>query len=527
MGYASKVRGTERGTVLEDHLPDCTCDTCDPLPAPVHQSANRKWSDQQKAIFGWCKKGEGNLVVVARAGTAKTTTILEGVTYMPEENILMAAFNKRIQEELERRLDSGAAEAKTLHSIGYMLVREYWGGVRTARGDERATQLVKDACKVNGEEEPPYTILKLVAKLHTKGREIMPYASEAIDLMPLAERFECEPEAFWYHQGFGVDYVCNAALACMQLAAKEKPKGGIDFADMIYLPLANKWAMPKYDAGLVDEAQDMTVAQLDLFLKVIKPEGRVCVVGDDRQAIYGFRGADSQSLSRLKDQLDATQLKLTTTFRCGRAIVARAQELVPDIQAWSGVSEGTIRHIDAGDLVDHAKPGDFILSRLNAPLAGYAMQLLREGKRAQIAGRDIGAGLKKLVRKIAKGCTTVDDFLDAVEVWRQKEVKRLLILKFEDRAALVEDQAETLYHLSVHATNIREIEATIERLFSDDGVNNAYVLLSSVHKAKGLEADTVFVLDWTFRPGANQEEDNIIYVATTRARHELVFVEQS
>jgi superfamily I DNA/RNA helicase len=252
----------------------------------------------------------------------------------------------------------------------------------------------------------------------------------------------------------------------------------------------------------------------------------VCVVGDDRQAIYGFRGADSQSLARLKKDLKARELKLTTTYRCGKSIVTLAQTEVPDIEAGPKNGEGEVRHLDADKLVDVAMPGDFILSRLNAPLASYAMQLLREGKRAQIAGRDIGNGLKALVRKLGKGAYTVDAFLDAVDVWREKETKRLLTLKFEQRARLVEDQAETLYALSEGATSVAQVEQTIERLFTDDGGDNAYILLSSVHKAKGLEAETVFVLDWTFRRGKDQEENNIWYVAVTRAKHVLVFVEE-
>jgi DNA helicase-2/ATP-dependent DNA helicase PcrA len=514
MGYASKVRGKiEAPAQMSEEGPH------------ISDTAARTWSAQQRDIFSWFKGTiPGNLVVVARAGTGKTTTILQGITHAPETDILLAAFNKRIAEELNSRITNTNAEAKTLHSIGYMLVREYWDGVRTARGgDDRAHELVRSVCPSN----LPFTILKLVAKLHTKGREITPYVTCGEDLLPLAERFECEPEDFWRHQGYGLEFVCESAYQCMVLAAEERPKGGIDFADMIYLPLRNQWAMGNKNLVVVDEAQDMTTAQLDLALKVLKPGGRVCVVGDDRQAIYGFRGADSSSLSRLKTQLKATELKLTTTYRCGSVIVRKAQELVPDIEALQGVHAGSIARMDADRLVEAAQPGDFILSRLNAPLAGYAMQLLRSGKRAQIAGRDIAAGLKGIVRRLSKGLTSVSAFLDAVEVWRVKETKRLLLLKFEQRAALVNDQADTLHHLAADATKITEIEATIDKLFTDDGSSPAYILLSSVHKAKGLEASRVFMLHWTFRCGKTQEEDNIYYVAVTRAKYTLVFVENT
>ena len=520
MGYASKVRGSAGGPAVLDAPPIAA-------PAEVRNFTDRVWSDQQNDIFGWFKTSKvakrltQNLVVVARAGTGKTTTIVEGISHAPEDSIIMAAFNKRIAEELGARLTNPNAEAKTLHSIGFMLVREYVSGVRIAKRDSDRMYALVNKVQPN----LPDTIARLVAKLHTKGREITPFVTKAEELLPLAEQFECDPEPFWYHQGFGLQFICETALACMQLAKMDTKV--IDFADMIYLPLVNNWAMPRYNLGVVDEAQDMTFAQLELFKRVVDPiQGRICVVGDDRQAIYGFRGADSGSIDRLRTELDALVLKLTTTYRCGQVIVRLAQNEVPDIEAGPDNSEGIVRTLAADKLVDEAQPGDFILSRLNAPLAGYAMQLLRSGKRAQIAGRDIGAGLKALVRKQAKNTQDVDVFMENVNVWREKEVKRLKTLKFDTRAAMVEDQAETLYHLSEGAQTVRDIENVIDRLFTDiEGADNRFITLSSVHKAKGLEADRVFMLNWTFRRG-KQEEDNIWYVAVTRARHELIHVEQ-
>lgn len=94
-----------------------------PLAVSVESSA-RVWSNQQNAIFRWFESGgNGNLVVKARAGTGKTTTIIEAVKRAPEKTILLAAFNKRIAEELTARIgDCPHIEAKTLHAIGFMLV---------------------------------------------------------------------------------------------------------------------------------------------------------------------------------------------------------------------------------------------------------------------------------------------------------------------------------------------------------------------------------------------------------------------
>lgn len=511
MSYASKVK---------------LADTVEDVVIPATSKSARDWSKQQLAIFRWFEDGEGNLVVRARAGTGKTTTIMEGVGRAPETTKLLCAFNKRIAEELSARISDSNTEAKTLHSVGFMLVKEYWSGVRVARvADDRAKALSQAACGRN----TPDSIIRLVSKLHTKAREMKPFATDGSDLLGLAEQFECEPDAFWAFQtpSYDVYYVCDRAYDAMQLAAEDKPKEGIDFADMIYLPLKKNWAMGKYDLVVVDEAQDMTVAQLELARKVQSNFGRMCIVGDDRQAIYGFRGADSGSIDRLKRELDAQELGLTVTYRCGQAIVERAKSIVGDFKAHTSNADGFIGTTDTDKLIDQAVPGDFILSRLNAPLAGVCMQLIREGKRAEIAGRDIAQGLKSLVRKLARGAQSVGDFQDAVMNWREKEVKRLTALKFENRVALVEDQAETLMVLSADAKQVVDIERTIERIFTDEGPNAQRVLCSSVHKAKGLEASRVFLLDWTFRDGRDIEEDNIRYVAVTRAKDELYYVEQT
>src|ERR1035437_2155016 len=85
----------------------------------------RIWSFQQMTIFDYFEHGAGHLVVRARAGTGKTTTIIEGVNRVPETAILVCAFNKRIADVLNTRLDNPHAAARTLHSVGYAAIRSH------------------------------------------------------------------------------------------------------------------------------------------------------------------------------------------------------------------------------------------------------------------------------------------------------------------------------------------------------------------------------------------------------------------
>lgn len=506
----------------------------------------KDWSPQQHAIYGEFKTGTDNVVVEAFAGCGKTTTILEAINHAPESRILLAAFNKRIQEELQARLGNTNAQAKTLHGLGFSFVTRYWERVqverRQGRGQlSRAQALTERACGAGA----PDAIKKLVTTLHTKAREICPQAKNATlyddkvmvirgDLYDLMFDFDCVPDAEWVAEGFDLSYVEVHALKAMEIAAEEKPVTGIDFADMIYLPLRNRWLRPMFDLVVVDEAQDMTAAQLELAEGVCA--GRLVLVGDPNQAIYGFRGADSQSLSRLRVKLNARVFPLSVTYRCGRAIVAAAQSFVPGFTAAETNSPGDVQSITYRQIGECVDLGDFVLSRTNAPLVACAMALIRAKKRARVAGRDIGSGLKALLHKLtrAKKVNSVPAFLERLGTWAIKETERAVRAGQERQVDVIADRAETLRTLADGAIGLKEIEDRIDDLFTDDGLGSLGVITcSSVHKAKGLEANRVFVLRDTLNrkmgkkpktPAQEQEEKNIEYVAITRARNILVWV---
>lgn len=478
------------------------------------------FSAQQTAIFDWFKSGTGHLVVRARAGTGKTTTILQAISYASESRILLCAFNKRIAEELKTKLRNPAAEAKTLHSVGFGLVLRNWNGVKpdNTRGDRIAREVSGPSC--------PDPIVRLVSKLASKAKGILP--KNTAEMHAIARDFDLTPDDEWIEQGWTTDSVVMLAFDAMKRACKRD--GTIDFDDMIYLPVANGWTRPMYDMVVVDEAQDMNVAQLRLATGICKKNGRIVVVGDDRQAIYGFRGADSESLDRLKTTLKATELGLTTTYRCPAKVVAYAATLVPDYQAAPNAPEGQISELEYAKLAEAVKPGDFILSRKNAPLVRTCLSVLRTGKRAKVEGRDIGQMIAGLVRKLSRSNKTVPALLEAVGKWAQTRTAALSgadAEAVEGKVQEISDTAETIRVLAEDLTGIPELLARIEDLFADD-VSGAVVVLSSIHRAKGRETDTVYLLRDTLYPGragrSNKEEQNIEYVGVTRAKEHLVWV---
>lgn len=535
---------------------------------------SRVWSQQQEAIFDWFANGKGNLCVRARAGTGKTTTIIEATARAPEQLQLVAAFNKRIAQELERKIRDvgGRAEAKTLHGIGYGVVTRYWERAqldprrgydlaKRAAGDQAPDEMIKKVQKLAGIAKG--SLATLVHDMRGIAMDMafedsadvsmaMHDRNELLDeLEALAIRFDLEPDDEWKKDGWTTAKLCSVALRALELA-RHRPEGDetptLDYDDMIYLPVANGWARPRYDLVVIDEAQDMNATQLALAMAVVTPTGRVAVVGDDRQAIYGFRGADSSALDRLKTELAAAELGLTTTYRCGHSIVAVARKLVPDFEAGPENPPGEVVNVTAKEMLELAKPGDFILSRKNAPLAKYCLKLIRSGKAARIEGKDVAAGLKAIVRRWKP--RNLQALVDNIERWRDREIEKLTPKagrpEADDRIAVIRDQAEILLALCDGLANPMELMTRLDTMFGDSEEDRRpMVVCSSIHRSKGLEADRVFVLKNTLYPqaavfigrdkmspseahakaGSIVEEQNLEYVAYTRAKNVLLMVD--
>lgn len=499
------------------------------------------WSSQQDNIFKW-GAGRGtltatlmehlweserpaweykNLVVRARAGTGKTTTLIELINRMWDKRILLAAFNKPIAMELRKRIRNPNAEAKTLHSVGFSIVRRFWEGI--GMEEEGSYARSKDIVNYVCGGSAPDAMKRLVSNLQGKAREITPHATKREHVIDLAYSFQCVPEEQWENAGFSLDWVLDKTIAALEYAASAKPTlTGIDFSDQIFLPCRHHWMSAMYDAVLIDEGQDMTGSQLEIALGVCTKDGRIGIVGDDRQGIYAFRGADTKALDRLKETLGAGELGLTKTRRCPKAVVAMCQTIVPDFECEDDAPDGYITTTTKELLMQTAEPGTFVISRTNAPLVEIAMGLLRRGRRAAIKGKDIGKGLLGVVHKLK--ARSVPDYLGKVKAWQDRETIRLKRAGKEAKVENINDTAEMLIMLADGAKNVDEICDRVVALFKDDGLGTAGVVTcSSIHRVKGLEAEKIYILADTLRPSP-EEELNLQYVAMSRTKHTLVWV---
>ena len=478
----------------------------EPEGAPVSAPRGRKWSAYQEAVFDWvAEPTTAHLVIEALAGSGKSTTMTEAATYTPPgDSVIFTAFNREIARALAPKVPEGC-EVATLHSHGLRAVSAQLG--RREVDKDLTFGLAK---RLMGGARETLETRRAVCKLVAGAKATLAWGMPALDAV--ADRFELD---------LGDKQQRAKAVGAAQHIleqCRDTPEGSpIDFDDMIWLPVVRGWPVRQADWCFVDETQDLNPAQLELTRKIARHH--VVAVGDRRQAIYAFRGADPQAIPRMIRELEATVLPLSICYRCPVAVIQEAQQLVPQIEAAPGAPEGLVRHAPIEALRAQAGPGDFVISRVNAPLVSLAFRFLGEGRRAVIRGRDIGAGLTQWVR--AQNAGSVRELLTAVADWEAREADRIVAL--ERDPAHVYDRAECLRAICRGATSPDEVAGKIDRLFSDDMPGGA-IILTSTHRAKGLEADRVWVLRDTYckRPGV--EERNLLYVAITRAQRELVYV---
>ena len=476
----------------------------------ANMNPTMNWSPEQSAIFHWYAHGTGNLVIEAMAGTGKTSTQVEAFSYVhPDVNrILYCVFNKRNQREASEKISDPRVDVITLHALGFRFIKKLWP---SAKPDDQV-EIDRVARYIPAQDKE---LIGLTCKLVGLAKNSF-VDSSTDDLCGLCETYDLDFAT--------TERKMSAVQAVLRVLVDSKvkdPAGRISFNDMVWLPVALNLVRPTYDLVTVDEAQDMNLLQLLMARGACKPTGRVVIVGDSRQAIYGFRGAVQDGMGMMKESLQAETLSLTTTYRCPKLVVAEAAKLVPAYKAAPEAPEGSVQSIGSAQA---AQVGDAILSRLNAPLMPLALSFLRKGISARIEGRDIGRQLIGMIKSLK--AVSIEDLLEKLSKWEAKQITRLQDSRnAEKKIETVRDTSETLQAICADCDTVADAEQKLAGLFQDtDEKSRPAIVLSSVHKAKGLEWPRVFLLQETFRASRGGEEANILYVALTRAMRELFLV---
>ena len=464
-------------------------------------------SKYQWDIFAFVQNGSGHGVVEAVAGSGKTSTIVLATQLTkPTDKVAFVAFNRHIARELQERAPSHV-HVSTLNSLGNSNIHNTW---RNVKFDADKLKHIMANHMTNGYDSSVRRLVSLC-----KANLLEPTIP---NLDYISDRWDIDVDDGNRDQVF--------ELAATVYHESIQQTNVIDYDDQIHFPATGRVGCEKFDVLFCDEGQDLNRAQIQLVLRSITDGGRIVVVGDTWQAIYGFRGADTLAMLNVTEALNATTLPLSICYRCPLKHVKQAQQLVPQIEAREDAPEGVLDDIPRDKLAEMVKPGNMVLCRTNAPLVPPALNLIRQGIKAVIIGRDIGKRLMVLLRKVQKatGAFSLDETLWELEGYANREVGKLYQADKAMKAQSLRDRVETILALSDGCQSIGDLQSKVGVVFSD---NKQGIAFSTVHKAKGLEADRVFILEPQLmphpkasKPWQREEEKHILYVAWTRAKAE-------
>lgn len=500
---------------------------------------------EQLAFIDAVAQTSDSLRLDAVAGSGKTTTLLMAARGLkPDQKIIALAFNKNIADELSKKFPSHV-HCKTLNGVGNGVWLKFQG--KRQLDSRKLGDLTSKWCKENLEDKEAELLWNVIRTVVStvKSRGLIPeeWANKVTKPAPnfTVEIVQAIMEANDL-DAFNEELVFEAVRQIMLTSISEAFTSRIDFDDQIYMStyFAPDEYWPQYDVVMVDEAQDLSNMQHDMIER-LGAKSRLIVVGDERQAIYGWRGASCNSLGELTDRFGLKKFPLTVSFRCPERVIREAQRIVPYIQAHKpgGVVE-TYQSEDGRTpsfFLDNLQLGSVVLCRNNAPLIKLGFALITAGVPCYFTGKDIAAGLKKIVQGLPEG----QPVLMALANWYAEETDNLVAKKRYDAVERLTDKYEALesIYLGAKATDKRTMIVGIDRLFMRQPTESA-IELSTIHKAKGKEWGVVYFLNRHLIPGkwvaeayANEvpgsedlmtQEKNLEYVAITRALHTLLYI---
>ena len=485
-------------------------------------------STYQSTIRDVFQKSSSNMVIDAAPGSGKTFMLCYLAKLVPITTpTIFLAFNKSIAEELGRKLPFNV-KAMTLHSLGMRTLLSVLHTRLVVNADKTFVLCIKDK-DLGLEYYAPYSedtkkknaYLFSLCKLYDLYR---------MNLVQDVENFR--NIAFEYDLPAVNDTDLNNLRKIInkmdQYNHSLKDGSMIDFTDMLWLvkDYDKSW-FNQYGVVFVDEGQDLNPLQKVLVEKIIRPDGRFVVVGDEKQCIYTFTGSNVQSFKEFKAKPDTVTLPLSVTYRCSQEVVKRANEVFPGLECYE---KNPVGEVKKGTL-DDVQEGDFVLCRNNQPLVQAYIELLSKNKKAVIYGKDYGDKLLSLIDKL--GTTDKEEAFRKLDQMRIELVQELrekgLNPDFHPSLGAF-DEMYSIFELLTSRMSMEDLRSKIPEMFTDK--TSKGVTLMTCHKSKGLEAENVFFLNSGLIPSKYAQSPQMLYaerclyyVAVTRAKKNLVFIE--
>lgn len=478
-------------------------------------------TDEQTLIIDAALRTKDNLLINALAGAAKSTTLQFICKYLTGIPILSLAFNKRIATELSKKLPSHVS-CMTLNAIGHRTWATALGARRLILDKDKTYRLIRARLETIPKRERH--------EYHEQMSEIRQCIRKAMNLgfIPSAHTYAsnslvsdaefwaaCAEEIFNEDvPGWIQDFVESIILDRIA----ESYNGTIDFDDQIYMPTLFGGQFPRFPLVMVDEAQDLSRLNHAMLKRLVT--NRLIAVGDPWQSIYGFRGAVSSGMDKLKSTFSMSEFTLSVSFRCPQSIIRKAWGRVPHMRWPEWAIEGEVNRPgewSAASIPDNSA----IICRNNAPLLSLALALIKAGRGIQLVGFDIGPSLIKILKKLGPESMTQAEVHVGINKWEAEKLE-----KAKNKGSIA-DRADCLRIFADAGPSLAAAIAYAEHLFDAAGP----IQLLSGHKSKGLEWDVVYHLDpWRIpskyveTPEQREQELNVRYVIETRAKHVLNLV---
>lgn len=479
-------------------------------------------SPQQEAFIKEAGSGSDNILMEACAGSGKTTTAVWGVEEMDgETKVLATAFNVRNADDLRERMPANA-HCKNFNGLGHGA----WGKRIRKKLELKKWKSadIKRSMGMGKEDHPDLTRLVALAKANGLVPTDAPGGMNGL-IEDTEENWQSLIDTHDLDVGLTAIQAARELLTNSIILAW---KGIIDFDDQLYMSAIYQGTFEQFDVIVVDEAQDVSPIQRHMIHNIAGDQivkgvrARILALGDRHQSIYGFRGADHTSMGRFEEEFNCKTMPLTISFRCPKAIVAEARRFVDHIEPHPAAPEGEVIHMKGWGHRTF-EPGDVILCRNTKPLIHLAFTLLRAGVGCVVLGREIGEQLQKLIDK-----TGTMDLDLCVERLLEVKFKKMDEAKNKAAGGIWEDRVDSVIAIAEKVNSVVELKHRIQKMFDN---TRAPIVLSTVHKAKGLEWDRVFFLDRDLIPSRYaktdyefEQENNILYVCITRAKEALIYI---
>jgi len=458
---------------------------------------------EQSAILTAVRDGSDNLMLNAYAGTGKTTTLELIDAVAREAPALYLVFNKRNADEAiaKQKDDAGMRNTtviRTLNSLGHRIWAQACGGKKLDLPRSKVKDIFYDLANSapKGARNEMWSVYSEVIDGVAMAKALgyvpdgkFPTARRLIDQGPFHAALDTKPD----------DFVADLIDAVLTKSIQLAYNGVIDYNDQLYMPALFGGIFPKFPLVMVDEFQDLSPVNHALLDKLV--HGRVIGVGDRLQNIYGFRGAKAAGMDDACDKFSCVNLPLSVSFRCPQAVVEAARWHAPDFQ-WIRPG-GHVENLPSLHGPD-VHPNVAFLCRNNAPLFRLAFQLITSGHSVNVAGSDIGPRLVGMMKRLGSDEMNQAQTLAAIDDWlAEREAK-------ESKSA--HDYAECMRVFARQGRSLGQAISYAEHLFAQSGT----IQLLTGHKSKGMEFETVYILDpWLCKP--EPQDNNLRYVMQTRS----------